>query len=98
MVRTVPAALALPVVSALVVWLSCFRSGPPPIGQPDDVPPIEVPAEDLKALVEGNNQFAIDLYKQVAAKQDGNLILSPLELSVSFVSTANGSIISPFAG
>jgi len=83
--------MALAIVSALVVALSCFRSGSPPSDPPDEIPPIDVPAEDLKALVDGNNQFAIDLYKQVAAKQDGNLILSPYSISSALAMTYAGA-------
>jgi len=37
----------------------------------------EVSAEDLKAVVDGNNAFAIDLYKKLAEKGDGNIVISP---------------------
>jgi serpin B len=45
----------------------------------------------LKALADGNNAFAIDLYKQVAAKQDGNLILSPYSVSSALAMTYAGA-------
>ncbi len=38
-------------------------------------PPAEVPPEDLAVLVEGNNQFALDLYKKLAETEKGNIFL-----------------------
>ena len=77
----------------LAVALGCFRGGQPTNTDepPDDVPPIDVPPEDLKALVDGNNRFAIDLYKQVAAKTDGNIILSPYSISSALAMTYAGT-------
>ena len=71
---------------ALLIGLGCSRLGQPE-DDANDVPPIEVPPEDLKALVEGNNRFAIDLYKLVAAKTDGNIVLSPYSISSALAMT-----------
>lgn len=40
--------------------------------------------DDLVTLVEGNNTFAFDLYQQVTATSDGNLIFSPYSISSAF--------------
>ena len=90
MVRKWPSAAAFAVLSALLIGLGCSRPGQPE-DEPEDIPPIEVPPEDLKALVEGNNRFAIDLYKQVAAKTDGNIILSPYSISSALAMTYAGA-------
>jgi serpin B len=90
MIRKWPALAAFAVASALLIGLGCSRPGQN-ADEPDDVPPIDVPPEDLKALIEGNNQFAIDLYKQVAAKTDGNIILSPYSISSALAMTYAGA-------
>ena len=36
-------------------------------------PPPDVPPEDLAALVDGNNQFALDLYKKLADTEKCNI-------------------------
>jgi serpin B len=41
-----------------------------------------VPADDLSALVQGNNAFALDLYHSLRS-DDGNLAFSPYSLSVA---------------
>ena len=56
----------------------------------EDVPPIHVPPDDLKALVDGNNQFAIDLYKKLAEK-DGNIVFSPYSISSALAMTYAGA-------
>jgi len=50
-----------------------------------------VPPEDLKPLVEGNTDFAVELYKKVATSQDGNLILSPYSISSALAMTYAGA-------
>ncbi len=43
-------------------------------------PPVPPPAE-AKALAEGNTAFAVDLFKEVAKTEKGNVILSPYSVS-----------------
>ena len=50
--------------------------------RPDDLsPPTGVPEADWKALAEGNNAFALDLYKKLAEAKPGNLIVSPFSVT-----------------
>lgn len=49
-----------------------------------------VPKADLKAVVDGNNAFAIDLYKRLAEK-DGNIVVSPYSISSSLAMTYAGA-------
>jgi serpin B len=74
----------------LGIVLGC-RSGKKSGEQYDPEPAIAVPAEDQKALADGNNAFALDLYKKVAEKQDGNLILSPYSISSALAMTYAGA-------
>ncbi len=85
--RTIASVLALAAMIGLVVTLGCRKSAE----QSDPEPAIDVPAEDLKALVDGNNEFAIDLYKKVAEKQQGNIILSPYSISSALAMTYAGA-------
>jgi serpin B len=61
----------------------------PPADEPEQPPP-QVPAEDLKALAEGNNAFAIDLYKKLA-KKDGNIVVSPYSIRTALGMTYAGA-------
>lgn len=45
---------------------------------------------DLEALVNGNTEFALDLYQQLA-KEDGNLFFSPYSISAAFAMTYAGA-------
>jgi serpin B len=54
-------------------------------------PTITAPEADLKALADGNNQFAIELYKKLAAKTDGNIVLSPYSISAALAMTYAGA-------
>ena len=48
------------------------------------------PPEDAKALVEGGNRFAIDLYKALAAEK-GNVVCSPYSVSAALAMTYAGA-------
>jgi serpin B len=48
------------------------------------------PAADLAALVQGNNSFALDLYRSLEVQQ-GNLILSPFSISLALAMTSAGA-------
>jgi serpin B len=49
------------------------------------------PVDNLPALVAGNTEFAFDLYHQIAAEQDGNLIFSPHSISMAFAMVYAGA-------
>ena len=55
-----------------------------------EVPPIAVPPADARALVEGGNAFAIDLYKKLAAEK-GNVVCSPYSVSAALAMTYAGA-------
>ncbi len=42
-------------------------------------------------VVKGNNQFALDLYKQLGEKEDGNLLFSPYSISTALAMTYAGA-------
>ncbi len=48
------------------------------------------PTPDLKAVVQGNNAFAVDLYSQLS-KRDGNLFFSPESISTAFAMAYAGA-------
>ncbi len=87
-------AVALPV--GLAVTLGCQ---PPPADAtaapvrdeaPPD-PPAPAPEADRKALAEGSNRFALELYKAIAAEQKGNVFLSPYSISAALAMTYAGA-------
>ena len=49
-----------------------------------------VPSADSQTLVDGNNAFALDIYRTLSA-QDGNLILSPFSMSLALAMTYAGA-------
>ena len=63
---------------------------------PDRAPIIEearppaVPEADAKAVVEGGNRFAIDLYKKLATEK-GNVVCSPYSVSAALTMTYAGA-------
>jgi len=46
---------------------------------------------DLAALAEGNTAFAFDLYRAVAAQQDGNFLFSPYSMSLALAMVYAGA-------
>ena len=50
----------------------------------------KVTSSDAQALVDGNNDFALDVYQTLSA-QDGNLILSPFSMSLALAMTYAGA-------
>ena len=87
MKRTLLAGLVIGAVVGLGLLGGCRRSA----DKVEEEPPIDVPAEDLKALVEGNNAFAIDLYKKIAEKEKGNICISPYSISSALAMTYAGA-------
>ena len=56
------------------------------------VPPAPgVTAAQLSPVVAGNNQFAVDLYKQLGASASDNLLVSPLSISTALAMTYVGA-------
>ncbi|MGC9467974.1 MAG: serpin family protein [Anaerolineae bacterium] len=51
----------------------------------------EVPSEDLAALIEGNQAFALDLYHYLAQISDGDLFLSPHSITAALAMTYAGA-------
>ena len=83
---TVAGALALAVAA-------CTDGKPDPVTPtPAEAPlPPGVSEADLKAAADGNNAFAIDLYKRVAAEADGNVVLSPFSVRTALAMTSAGA-------
>ena len=79
-------ALMATVLAALVV-IGCQPSAE----GPGNLPALGVPDADLKALAEGNNAFAIDLYKKLAAESDGNVVVSPYSIRTALAMTYAGA-------
>ncbi|MCB9760904.1 MAG: serpin family protein [Alphaproteobacteria bacterium] len=46
---------------------------------------------EMTAVVAGNNAFAVDVYSQIAAEDDGNLFLSPFSMSAALGMTMAGA-------
>jgi serpin B len=84
--------LTLTTAAVLLVSLSCI-----PVVSGDelksdkayDTSP-EVSDTDLAKLVDGNTEFALDLYQQLA-KEDGNLFYSPYSISLALAMTYAGA-------
>lgn len=47
-------------------------------------------SEDVKVLVQGNNEFALDLYRRLA-KREGNVLFSPYSVSTALAMTYAGA-------
>lgn len=81
--------VAFAMLVGLVLTIGCQRAVEP---VPDVAePPPDVPPEDLSALVEGNNQFALDLYKKLAETEKGNIFFSPYSISSALAMTYAGA-------
>lgn len=51
----------------------------------------EVSDTTLKTLIDGNNEFAFDLYKQLSADKEGNFFYSPYSISLALAMTYAGA-------
>ncbi|MHC4149904.1 MAG: serpin family protein [Planctomycetota bacterium] len=69
------------IILALVVVLICGSSAGNPAEKPDD---------DTNAVVQGNNDFALELYAQLRDQQ-GNLFLAPYSISTALAMTYAGA-------
>jgi serpin B len=86
---------------ALLTALGCAVSPPDSRGPraqivlaQSDTPRVTAPsvsADDLAQLVAGNQVFALDLYRYLADRADGNLFLSPHSISVALAMTYAGA-------
>ena len=96
MVRT---SLVLLALAPLALWTACDDGATAGPGDTTvdvaksalerDLTP-DVPAADLATLVAGDNAFAFDLYRELAA-EDGNLVASPHSVSVALAMTYAGA-------
>ena len=86
-------------LAAITILMATGCESPPPVeeARPPAVPavivqprPPAVPDADAKALVEGGNRFAIDLYKKLAA-EPGNVVCSPYSVSAALTMTYAGA-------
>ena len=75
-------------IVAILTAAGCYSPDRAPNFQ--EARPPEVPAADAKALVEGGNAFAIDLYKKLAAAP-GNVVCSPYSVSAALAMTYAGA-------
>ncbi|MBN9518697.1 serpin family protein [bacterium] len=50
-----------------------------------------VPDADLKSVVDGNNAFALDLYRGVSERAGGNVVLSPYSVASALAMTTAGA-------
>jgi serpin B len=85
--------LSLMMVGVLLATISCTQlvSGEElKSDKPYDTSP-DVSATDLETQVEGNTEFALDLYQQLNQENDGNLFYSPYSLSLALAMTYAGA-------
>ena len=71
--------VAVAMLVGLGLTIGCHQRAVEPVIDVAEPPP-EVSPEDLAALVEGNNQFALDLYKKLAETEKGNIFFSPYSI------------------
>ncbi len=61
----------------------------------------DVPDADAQAVVEGNTAFALDLYREIREKSDGNVLLAPYSISTAVAMAyagASGETATQMAG
>lgn len=83
----------------LVLGLATITMGPGSQGseqdiiQPPTVNPPGVPAmdESVKAIVDGNTRFALELYAKLRSRSEGNLFYSPASLSTALAMAYAGA-------
>jgi len=92
-------------ITALAILLSACAPAPGPTTEPGPAPaPVadvaqsslkretnpSVPKSDVQSLVDGNNAFALNLYRSLST-QNGNLIYSPFSISLALAMTYAGA-------
>lgn len=75
----------------LSVWGIQLRTVAHPLPEPPAENPPEIVAVESDAIVNQNNQFALDLYNQLRTETGGNLFFSPYSLSVGMAMTYAGA-------
>ena len=70
-------------VAGMLLAAGCARVGP-------RANVAKAPPEDVRAAVEGNNAFAVDLYHRLRT-EEGNLFLSPYSISTALAMTYAGA-------
>src|SRR4051794_12321832 len=77
-------------LASMVIATGC---NPAPVSEPPKAAPetIDIPEAELKALAEGNNQFAIELYRKVAEGEQGNICISPYSVRTAMAMTYAGA-------
>ena len=88
--RVPPMTRFLPVFATFVLLAATGCNMPDRAPVIEEPPPPAVPEADAKALVEGGNRFAIDLYKKLAA-EPGNVVCSPYSVSAALAMTYAGA-------
>jgi len=66
-------------------------SGPGAGTQPASAPAFDANDPDVKLLVKGLNEFAIDMYKEIAKTEKGNIFFSPFSISSALAMTYAGA-------
>src|SRR4051794_5665106 len=75
-------------LAALVLGLAGCGTGSP---APDDPGPPPPPwSDDMQAVADGGNRFALDLYARLR-EEPGNLFLSPYSVHAALAMTADGA-------
>jgi serine protease inhibitor len=84
--------LVLMILALVMLLAACRASAAPNILQSNlrRIASPKIPSEDARALVDGNNTFALDIY-QTLGTQEGNLILSPFSMSLALAMTYAGA-------
>ena len=99
--------LTVPIVAMSALAVSCGSSDKPeptavtPTQEPQNftvafsdrqrVESPDVSDANLEQLVAGNNEFALDLYRQLSDTDDGNLFMSPYSVSLALAMTYAGA-------
>jgi len=82
-------ATALPAALALGALLLATACEPEPAFREDRR--VSARTQDIPELVDGNNAFALDIYQQVTAGEEGNVFLSPFSISSALAMTYAGA-------
>ena len=81
--------LAIAVCGALALT-ACGQQQEPAKKYEETQPPVQVSSADMKTLVDGNNEFAFDLYARLSEKP-GNKFFSPYSISTALAMTYAGA-------
>jgi serpin B len=71
--------------------ISQAAAEPTPEAAVPQAPPVEIGADQIATLATDNAAFAVDLYRWLAAHQQGNLFLSPASISTALAMTRGGA-------